>query len=61
MRGAFNFNGRETPKPELSRNYEAGVKLAFKDLGLTGTLAAFEQRRRNVSTPYPDPTNTILG
>ncbi|QHD00717.1 hypothetical protein PspS04_10190 [Pseudomonas sp. S04] len=43
FRGAFNFNGRETPKPELSRNYEAGVKLAFKDLGLTGTLAAFEQ------------------
>ncbi|MCK9800345.1 TonB-dependent siderophore receptor [Pseudomonas sp. MAFF 302030] len=61
FRGAFNFNGRETPKPELSRNYEAGVKLAFKDLGLTGTLAAFEQTRRNVSTPDPDPTNAILG
>ena len=61
FRGAFNFNGRETPKPELSRNYEAGVKLAFKDLGLTGTLAAFEQTRRNVSTPDPDPANAILG
>lgn len=61
FRGAFNFTGRETPKPELSRNYEAGVKLAFNDIGLSGTLAVFEQTRRNVSTPDPDPTYSILG
>lgn len=61
FRGAFNFNGTETPKPELSRNYEVGVKLASKDLGLSGTLAVFEQTRRNVSTPDPDPANAILG
>ncbi|WP_349970040.1 TonB-dependent receptor [Pseudomonas caspiana] len=61
FRGAYNYNGRETPKPELSRNYEAGVKMAFNDLGLSGTLAVFEQTRRNVSTPDPDPANAILG
>ena len=61
FRGAFNFNGRETPKPELSRNYEAGMKLAFTDLGLSGTLAVFEQTRRNVATPDPDPNYSILG
>ncbi|WP_282374954.1 TonB-dependent siderophore receptor [Pseudomonas sp. PS01302] len=61
FRGAFNFTGRETPKPELSRNYEAGVKLAFNDLGVSGTLAVFEQTRRNVSTPDPDPAYSILG
>ena len=61
FRGAFNFTGNETPKPELSRNYEAGVKLAFNDLGISGTLAIFEQTRRNVSAPDPDPTYAILG
>lgn len=61
FRGAFNFTGNETLKPELSRNYEAGVKLAFNDLGISGTLAMFEQTRRNVSTPDPDPTYAILG
>ena len=61
FRGAFNFTGRETPKPELSRNYEAGVKLELNDIGLSGTLAVFEQTRRNVSTPDPDPTYSILG
>ncbi|MFB0705853.1 TonB-dependent siderophore receptor, partial [Pseudomonas protegens] len=61
FRGAFNFTGNESPKPELSRNYEAGVKLAFNDLGISGTLAMFEQTRRNVSTPDPDPTYAILG
>ncbi len=61
FRGAFNFNGRETPKPELSRNYEAGLKLAFTDIGLSGTVAAFEQTRRNVATTDPDPTYALLG
>ena len=61
FRGEFNYNGQETPKPELSRNYEAGVKLAYLDLGLSGTLAVFEQTRRNVSTPDPDPAKAILG
>ncbi|WP_330214455.1 TonB-dependent siderophore receptor [Pseudomonas sp. AM8] len=61
FRGAFNFNGTETPKPELSRNYEVGVKLASSDMGLSGSVAVFEQIRRNVSTPDPDPANAILG
>ncbi|WP_437881219.1 TonB-dependent siderophore receptor [Pseudomonas sp. LRF_L74] len=54
FRGAFNFTGMTTPKPELSRNYEAGFKLAFNELGLSGTVAAFEQTRRNVATDDPD-------
>ncbi|MCL8328171.1 TonB-dependent siderophore receptor [Pseudomonas juntendi] len=61
FRGAFNFTGLEAPKPELSRNYEAGVKLAFTDIGLSGTLALFEQTRRNVATPDPDPANAVMG
>ncbi|QUW66240.1 TonB-dependent siderophore receptor [Pseudomonas synxantha] len=61
FRGAFNFTILEAPKPELSRNYEAGVKLAFTDIGLSGTLALFEQTRRNVATPDPDPANAVMG
>jgi len=45
----------------LSRNYETGLKLNFKDIGLSGTLAVFEQTRRNVSTPDPDPAFALLG
>ena len=57
FRGAINYNVRDTPKPELSRNYEAGVKLAFSDLGLSGTLAVFEQTRRNVAAPEVEPSS----
>lgn len=57
FRGAFNFMGLEPPKPETSRNYEAGIKLALRDLGLSGTVALFEQTRRNVTTADPDPAN----
>ncbi len=61
FRGAFNFKGLEAPKPELSRNYEAGLKLAFTDIGLSGTVAVFEQTRRNVAAPDPDPANALQG
>jgi iron complex outermembrane receptor protein len=61
FRGPFNYIGRETPKPELSTNYEAGFKLAFTDFGLSGTVALFQQTRRNVATPDPDPTYALLG
>lgn len=61
FRGAFNFVGVDTPKPETSRNYEIGLKLAQKDLGLAGTLAVFEQTRRNVATSDPDPDRALLG
>ncbi|WP_241114321.1 TonB-dependent siderophore receptor [Achromobacter insuavis] len=57
FRGAVSFVGLKTPKPETSRNYEAGFKLALKDIGLSGTIAAFEQTRRNVTTPDPDPSH----
>jgi len=58
FRGSFAFIGIEPPKPETSSNYEAGLKLAMKDLGLSGTIAAFQQTRDNVATA--DPSNPLL-
>ena len=57
FRGAVNFIGLEPPKPETSRNAEGGLKLALNRLGLSGTLAAFQQTRRNVTTV--DPVNPL--
>lgn len=42
------------PKPETSESYEAGLKLARKDMGLTGTVALFRHYRDNV--PVGDPS-----
>lgn len=58
FRGAVNFVGAEPPRPETSRNVEGGVKLALTRLGLSGTVAAFELTRRNVTTA--DPANPFL-
>ena len=58
FRAPFGFVGSVTPKPETSRNVEAGLKLAAKRLGLSGTLAVFDQTRDNVATP--DPNNPLL-
>ena len=57
FRGAANFIGLEPPKPETSRNAEVGLKLALPHAGLSGTIAAFEQTRRNVTTV--DPHNPL--
>ena len=54
FRGAVNFIGLNTPKPETSRNEEGGVKLALARIGLSGTVAAFQQTRRNVTTVDPN-------
>lgn len=61
FRGAFNFVGMETPKPETSRNNEVGLKLDQKNLGLSGTLALFQQTRRNVATADPNPDLALYG
>ena len=53
FRGAFGVVSATPPKPETSRNVEGGVKLALPRAGLSGTLAVFDQTRRNVSTPDP--------
>jgi len=58
FRAPFGFVGSETPKPETSRNVEGGLKLGAKSLGLSGTLAVFDQTRDNVATP--DPNNPLL-
>ncbi len=58
FRGAVNFIGETTPKPETSRNEEGGVKLALTRIGLSGTVAAFQQIRRNVSNV--DPNNPLF-
>ncbi|MEO7065560.1 MAG: TonB-dependent siderophore receptor [Rhodanobacter sp.] len=53
FRGAVNFIGLDPPKPETSRNVDGGLKFALTRSGLSGTIAAFEQTRRNVATPDP--------
>ncbi|MEO9078210.1 MAG: TonB-dependent siderophore receptor, partial [Rhodanobacter sp.] len=58
FRGAVNFIGLDPPKPETSRNVEGGLKFALTRSGLSGTIAAFEQTRRNVATP--DPSHTFF-
>ena len=54
FRAPFGFIGTRTPKPETSKNYEAGLKLSLTRFGLSGTVAVFEQTRENVATPDPD-------
>ena len=51
FRGAFGLISEETPRPETSRNIEAGLKFALANQGLSGTVAVFEQERDNVATP----------
>jgi iron complex outermembrane receptor protein len=58
FRAPFGFIGLQTPEPETSSNSEGGVKLALKSLGLSGTIAIFEQTRDNV--PTPDPSNPLF-
>ena len=58
FRAPFGFIGSATPKPETSKNFEFGVKLADKARGLSGTLAVFQQTRNNVATP--DLTNPLF-
>lgn len=57
FRGAFGFIGLQPPKPETSRNVEAGLKFALTEAGLSGTVAVFNQTRNNVATP--DPNNPL--
>lgn len=58
FRGSFAFFGTQPPKPETSRNLEGGLKLALTKVGLSGTIAAFDQTRENV--PTPDPNNPLF-
>lgn len=58
FRAPFGFIGMQSPEPEESRNVEGGLKLALKNLGVSGTLAVFEQKRENVATP--DPVNPFM-
>ena len=58
FRAAFGFVGSQAPKPESSRNLELGLKFAAKSVGLSGSLAAFDQTHDNVATP--DPSNALL-
>lgn len=55
FRAAFGFVGVSAPKPETSRNVEAGLKLALPKADLSGTISAFDQVRDNVATA--DPSN----
>jgi iron complex outermembrane receptor protein len=44
--------------PETSRSFEGGLKLASSSAHLWGTIAVFQQQRRNV--PTQDPNNAFL-
>lgn len=54
FRGAFGVVSATTPRPETSRNVEGGVKLALGQAHLSGTIAIFDQVRRNVAAPDPN-------
>lgn len=54
FRGAFGLVSLQTLQPETSCNVEAGLKFALAGRGLSGTLAAFRQKRENVATPDVD-------
>lgn len=56
-RASIFFNPMVVPTtPETSRSWEGGLKFALRDLGLSGTIAAFHQTRNNV--PLIDPFGT---
>lgn len=57
FRGAVTAIGLQAPKPEISRNYEVGLKLELTRIGISGTVALFDQTRRNVTTA--DPNNPL--
>ena len=44
-------------KPEKGVQYEAGIKYAPPNTKAMVTLSVFDLRRRNVTTPDPDPVN----
>jgi iron complex outermembrane receptor protein len=50
FRASFAYMGIAPPKPESSRNVEAGFKFALQKAGLSGTVAAFNQTHDNVPT-----------
>lgn len=48
-------------KPELTRNYEAGVKATFQPLRINATLSVFRLDRNNIKTTDPlNPARLIL-
>ncbi|TWB23405.1 iron complex outermembrane receptor protein [Nitrospirillum amazonense] len=54
FRAAFGFIGLTAPKPETSRNLEAGLKVALPGTGLSGTISVFDQTHDNVATSDPN-------
>lgn len=54
FRAPFGFVGLTPPKPETSENYEGGLKLSPTRFGISGTIAAFQQKHDNVATPIPN-------
>ena len=53
-REAIFFNPSVTPTtPETSRSWEGGLKFALRSMGLSGTVAVFDQTRNH--TPLTDP------
>lgn len=57
-RQSIFFNPSVTPTtPETSQSWEAGLKFALRNVGLSGTIAAFHQTRNHV--PLTDPFGVL--
>lgn len=56
----FFNNPDDLPKPERARNYEAGIKFGWTNIGLSGTLAWFDSTRSNVPTPDPESLSSSI-
>lgn len=50
----------EELKPELTRNYEAGIKVQIEPLNLNATLSVFRLYRNNIKTTDPLDTTKLL-
>jgi iron complex outermembrane receptor protein len=55
----FNGAGGKAARPQTSRSVEAGLKLNNRNLGLSGTIAAYTLTRRGI--PTVDPTDPFFG
>ena len=58
FRGVTNYQNPQPPVPEESESFEAGLKFAARDHGLTGTVSLYQLTRENV--PTADPLNPFL-
>ncbi|MEL6687634.1 MAG: TonB-dependent receptor [Pseudomonadota bacterium] len=58
----FSGDNGQAPVPETSESIEAGVKMDFESIGLSGTIAVFDLTRRDVPVASPaTPFGSVQG